>query len=95
MNGQDVGPIGGNGSAMGDGRTQHDDSTTWVHTSGSQPFECAAGKMRCRRDCHGPDCRGNRGGQGCPQGLVGELARFSTDLTLGDEFCGFRRQLKV
>ena len=27
------------GVAMGDGRAQHDDSTTWVHTSGSQPFE--------------------------------------------------------
>lgn len=39
VNGQDIGPMGGNGSAMGDGRAQHDDSTTWVHTSGSQPFE--------------------------------------------------------
>ncbi|EGG26525.1 hypothetical protein PA08_1679 [Cutibacterium modestum P08] len=32
---------------------------------------------------------GNRCGRGCPQGFVGELARFSTDLKLDDGLCGF------
>ena len=58
VNGQDISPVRGDDSAMGDGWAQHDNSTTWIHASGSQPFEYAAGEMRCRGDCHGPDCRG-------------------------------------